>query len=148
FRGVIIGAIVLGLAAAVYSWYSLRRAIARPLESALSHFEHIAAGDLTHRVEVTSRDEMGQLMSGLAKMRDSLPHTVRTVRKGSDAIATATREVAAGNLDLSARTEEQAASLEQTAASMEELSGTVKQNADNVREAASMSMTASGTADK
>jgi methyl-accepting chemotaxis protein-1 (serine sensor receptor) len=148
FRGVIIGAIALGVLAAIYSWYSLRRAISRPLESALSHFEYIAAGDLTHRVDVMSRDEMGQLMAGLAKMRDSLAHTVRTVRKGSDAIATATREVAAGNLDLSARTEEQAASLQQTAASMEQLSGTVKQNADNVREAANMSTSASGTADK
>ncbi|HEY4350715.1 MAG TPA: methyl-accepting chemotaxis protein [Paraburkholderia sp.] len=148
FRGVIIGAIVLGVLAALYSWYSLRSAISRPLEAALSHFEYIAAGDLTHRVEIMSRDEMGQLMAGLAKMRDSLAHTVRTVRKGSDAIATATREVAAGNLDLSARTEEQAASLQETAASMEELSGTVKQNADNVREAANLSTAASGTADK
>ncbi|WP_460908886.1 methyl-accepting chemotaxis protein [Paraburkholderia jirisanensis] len=148
YRGVIVGALGFGLIAAFVSWHTLRRAIARPLQAALAHFEHIAAGDLTHRVDVLTRDEMGQLMAGLAKMRDSLIHTVRTVRQGSDAIATATREVAAGNLDLSARTEEQAASLQQTAASMEQLSGTVKQNADHVREAATMSKSASGTADK
>jgi methyl-accepting chemotaxis protein I, serine sensor receptor len=148
FRVVILLSIAVGVLASAYSWYSLRRAIARPLESALAHFDLIAAGDLTHRVEVTSRDEMGQLMTGLAKMRESLIHTVRTVRKGSDAIALAAREVASGNLDLSARTEEQAASLEQTAASMEELTGTVKQNAENARQAAGLSVTASGTADK
>ncbi|MFM0203613.1 methyl-accepting chemotaxis protein [Paraburkholderia fungorum] len=148
FRVVILLSIAVGVLASAYSWYSLRRAIARPLESALAHFDLIAAGDLTHRVEVTSRDEMGQLMTGLAKMRESLIHTVRTVRKGSDAIALAAREVASGNLDLSARTEEQAASLEQTAASMEELTGTVKQNAENARQAAGLSVTATGTADK
>jgi methyl-accepting chemotaxis protein-1 (serine sensor receptor) len=148
FRVVILLAIALGVLAAAYSWYSLRRAIARPLESALAHFDLIAAGDLTHRVDVTSRDEMGQLMTGLAKMRESLIQMVRTVRTGSEAIASAAREVAGGNLDLSARTEEQAASLEETAASMEQLTGTVKQNADNARQAAGLSVTASGTADK
>ncbi|HEY4295997.1 MAG TPA: methyl-accepting chemotaxis protein, partial [Paraburkholderia sp.] len=148
FRVVILLAIAIGVLASAYSWYSLRRAIARPLESALAHFDLIAAGDLTRRVDVTSHDEMGQLMSGLAKMRESLIHTVRSVRKGSEAIAAAAREVAGGNLDLSSRTEEQAASLEETAASMEELTGTVKQNAENARQAASLSITATGTADR
>ena len=148
FRLVVLLAVALGLLAAVYSWYSLRRAIGRPLASALEHFEYISAGDLTHRVEVLSRDEMGQLMTGLANMRDSLIHTVRTVRAGSDAIAQATREVAAGNVDLSARTEEQAASLEETAASMEELTSTVHKNAENASEAARLSTTGFGTADK
>jgi methyl-accepting chemotaxis protein-1 (serine sensor receptor) len=148
FSIVVLAALGLGLFAAVYSWHSLRRAINRPLESALQHFEHIAAGDLTHPVEVLSRDEMGQLMTGLAKMRDSLIHTVRTVRTGSEAIAQATREVAAGNADLSARTEEQAASLEETAASMEEMTSTVHKNADNAGEAARLSTAAFGTADK
>ncbi len=148
FRMIILLAVAVGVLASAYSWYSLRRAIARPLESALAHFDLIAVGDLTRRVEVISRDEMGQLMTGLAKMQESLIHTVRSVRKGSEAIASAARQVAGGNLDLSSRTEEQAASLEETAASMEELTGTVKQNAENARQAATLSVTASGTADR
>jgi methyl-accepting chemotaxis protein-1 (serine sensor receptor) len=148
FRIIVLIAIGGGLLAATYSWYSLRRAIARPLESALRHFEFIAAGDLTHPVDALSRDEMGQLMAGLAKMRGSLIHTVRTVRKGSEAIALATRELAVGNTDLSARTEEQAAALEETAASMEELTTTVRQNTNNAREAARLTVTASDTADR
>jgi len=81
-------------------------------------------------------------------MQESLIRTVRTMRSGSESIATAARQVSAGNVDLSARTEEQAASLEETAASMEEMTSTVKHNADNARQAANLSATASATADK
>ncbi len=148
FRLITIGALLAGLALALYSWIALRRAIARPLDAALQHFDHITAGDLSRPVEIHSRDEMGQLLSGIAKMQDGLAQTVLAVRTGSDTIAAATKQIAAGNVDLSSRTEEQAASLEQTAASMEELTGTVKQNAENARQAAALSATASNTANQ
>ncbi|NUA30634.1 methyl-accepting chemotaxis protein [Cupriavidus basilensis] len=146
FRTITIAALLAGLALAIYSWVALRRAIARPLDAALAHFGHITAGDLSRPVEILSQDEMGQLLSGIAKMQDGLAQTVLSVRTGSETIAAATRQIAAGNVDLSSRTEQQAASLEETAASMEELTTTVKQNADNARQAAVLSATASETA--
>ncbi len=137
-----------GVLAAVISYLTLSRAIARPLDEALGHFDAIAAGDLRRPVVVTSRDEMGQLLEGIAKMQRSLTETVRTVRSGSESIATATRQIAAGNIDLSSRTEEQASALQETASSMEELTGTVKQNADNARQASSLAANASEIANK
>src|SRR3984957_14511480 len=148
FRVVSIAAILFGLAAAVFSWLSLRRSIGRPLDEALAQFDAIAAGDLRRELIVTSRDEMGQLLSGLAKMQASLVSTVRTVRSGSESIASATKQIAAGNIDLSSRTEEQASALQETASSMDELTGTVKQNADNARQASSLAANASEIANK
>ena len=131
FRALAIGMLVVGASAAALAWVSLRRAIAGPLDVARTHLRAITAGDLSRAVPVTSHDEMGQILEGLAQMRDALRETVRSVRDGSESIAQATQQIAAGNLDLSARTEEQAASLQETAAGMEELTGTVRQNADN-----------------
>ncbi|HEY4351278.1 MAG TPA: methyl-accepting chemotaxis protein [Paraburkholderia sp.] len=148
FRVVSIAALVAGMIAAFVSYLTLRRAIARPLAEALDHFDAIAAGDLRRPVVAKSRDEMGQLIEGLAKMQKSLVATVRTVRSGSDSIATATREIAAGNIDLSSRTEEQASALQETAASMEQLTGTVKQNAENARQASALAANASEIANK
>ncbi|MBP0599872.1 Tar ligand binding domain-containing protein [Herbaspirillum sp. LeCh32-8] len=136
-------AILVGIVLALYSWLSLRRAIGEPLARALKHFDAIAAGDLTQPVHVHSKNEMGQLLSGLDNMQTSLTRTVRAVRSGSDAIAVATREISSGNLDLSSRTEQQAASLEETASSMEELTSTVKHNADNARQASTLAVNAS-----
>ena len=148
FRLVSAGALLVGVLAAALSYLVLSRAIARPLDEALGHFDAIAAGDLRRPVVVTSRDEMGRLLEGIAKMQRSLTETVRTVRSGSESIATATRQIAAGNLDLSSRTEEQASALQETASSMEELTGTVKQNADNARQASSLAANASEIANR
>ncbi|MFT0169465.1 methyl-accepting chemotaxis protein [Paraburkholderia mimosarum] len=143
-----IAALLVGIGAAVYSFFSLRRAIAEPLRDALGAFQAIAAGDLRRPVVVRRNDEMGELLGGVARMQRSLTETVRSVRAGTDSIATATREIAAGNIDLSSRTEEQATALQQTASSMEQLTGTVKQNADNARQASTLAANASEIANK
>ncbi|CAM2145280.1 Methyl-accepting chemotaxis citrate transducer [Pararobbsia alpina] len=140
--------LALGSVAALMSWFSLRRSIAKPIEDALAQCEAIATGDLTRDIMVHSNDEMGQLLEGLRKMQDGLISTVSTVRGGTESIASATGQIASGNRDLSQRTEEQAASLEETAASMEQLTATVRQNAENARQASALADQASSVAQR
>jgi methyl-accepting chemotaxis protein-1 (serine sensor receptor) len=148
FRIVTYGALIAGLGGALLSYLALRAAIARPLAEALAHFDAIAAGDLHRPIVVRTRDEMGLLIEGLARMQRSLTDTVRAVRSGSESIASATKEIAAGNVDLSSRTEEQASALQETASSMDQLTGTVRQNADNARQASALAANASEIANK
>jgi len=133
------------LLGALASW-SLTRGIVRPIREAVQLAETVASGDLTRRIDASSRDETGALLRALRHMNDSLVQIVTEVRGGTDTIAGASGEIAAGNLDLSSRTEQQAASLEETAASMEQLTGTVRQNADNARQANQLAITASNVA--
>ena len=137
-------AVVFGV---LCSWL-LTTGITRPLRQALALAETVAAGDLTHSVATTAKDEMGALLTALGNMNNNLVSIVSQVRSGTDSIATASSEIAAGNLDLSSRTEQQARSLEETASSMEELTGTVKQNADNARQANQLAITAAGIASR
>ena len=126
----------------------ITRAITRPLNQAVTVAKTVAAGDLTSRIEVTGKDETGQLLQALKDMNESLVGIVSEVRNGTATIALASDEIATGNLDLSSRTEQQASSLEETASSMEELTSTVKQNADNAKQANSLSLSASEVAVK
>ncbi|WP_321871583.1 methyl-accepting chemotaxis protein [Paraburkholderia tropica] len=139
---------VFGLIASVLSWLSLSVKISRPITVALKQFDAIASGDLRSTVAATSKDEMGQLLGGLATMQAGLVKTVRTVRDRAESIASATKQISAGNADLSGRTEEQAAALEQTASSMDQITSTVSQNADNARQASSLATSASEVAKK
>jgi methyl-accepting chemotaxis protein I, serine sensor receptor len=141
-----LGMIVIGVIAAGLSWVALRRAIMKPLNEALAHFEAIAAGDLNRRIDVHRDDEMGVLMRGVAQMQSSLAQTVREVRTSTESISTATQQIASGTLDLSGRTEEQAASLQETAASMSQLTVTVKQNAESARHGRTLADNASDVA--
>ena len=142
----ILGAIVVafGLFAA---WW-LTRCITRPLRDAVHVAETVAFGNLTMRIEATSRDETGQLMLSLKNMNDSLKNIVERVRTGSNTLATAALQIAGSNQDLSARTEKQAGSLEETASSMELLTDTVRQNGERAKQANQLAAEASSVATK
>lgn len=131
FAGVGAAAILICL----FARAMLTAALIKPVDRAIVHFGRIAAGDLTGLISGESRNEMGQLLGALKRMRGELAGMVSQVRGSVSVIAHGVQEIAAGNLDLSERTEQQAASLERTAATVESLSSTVKQNADNAQEA-------------
>jgi methyl-accepting chemotaxis protein len=141
-----LGGLAIGLGVLI-AWLATR-SITRPVNQAVKIAQTVASGDLTSRIEVTTKDETGQLMQALKDMNGSLQKIVGEVRMGTDTIATASSQIAAGNLDLSSRTEQQASSLEETASSMEELTSTVKQNGDNARQANQLAVSASDVAIK
>jgi methyl-accepting chemotaxis protein-1 (serine sensor receptor) len=143
--GVIAAATLLALFAC--RWLIMRMVV-NPLVYAVSVVDRVAAGDLTVKVEVSSRDETGRLLQGLLKMRDGLGEAVLLIRRSAESVGAASKQIAAGHSDLSSRTEEQASSLEETAASMEQLAATVKQNAESARQATAFASGTSDTADK
>ncbi|OEZ90753.1 methyl-accepting chemotaxis protein [Duganella phyllosphaerae] len=132
--------------AAIVIGVIITRSITVPVNRAVEVARTVAAGDLTSRITVTTKDEIGMLLASLAEMNDNLKKIVGEVRHGTEEIATATTEVASGNMDLSSRTEEQASALEETASSMEELTSTVKQNGDNARQANQLAQSAAAVA--
>ncbi|CAB3905379.1 Ribose and galactose chemoreceptor protein [Achromobacter sp. 2789STDY5608615] len=139
-----VAGVVLGL---LLGWL-VTRGIVRPLGQAVAAARRVANGDLSGNIQVTSRDETGDLMAALKAMNENLSRIVRDVRDGCENIATASAQIAQGNADLSQRTEEQAASLEETAASMEQLTSTVQQNASNAGEAEKLVTQASAVASR
>ena len=126
--------------------FLLARSITVPINEAVKVAQTVAAGDLSSKIDVTSSDETGHLLTALKTMNANLVGIVGNVRHSSDSIATGSSEIATGNADLSQRTEEQAANLQQTAASMEQLTSTVKQNSDTARQANQLATSASAAA--
>jgi len=135
-------ALVIGIGFALW----VTKSITRPMIEAVNIARTVAAGDLTSDIEVSSKDETGQLLQALKDMNQSLKKIVGEVRGRTEAISSGTRQIASGNADLSQRTEEQASSLQETASSMEELTSTVKQNAENAKQANQLAASASEVA--
>jgi methyl-accepting chemotaxis protein len=131
----------------VLGWL-LSRSIVNPLKEVVEGAEALADGDLTVRVGVDRKDEVGVLAKAVNKAVSQLAQVVGGVKKATESISSATNELASGNADLSQRTEEQAASLEETASSMEELTATVRQNAENAKQASTLASTASHVAQR
>ncbi len=126
--------------------FMLTRGIVGSLQIAVQHAQHIAAGDLSQTITISSKDETGQLLAALQTMSESLRGIVAEVRLSTDSIVTAAQEISAGNFDLSARTESQASSLEETASSMEELTSAVQNNSQHAGQANQLAQVAAQAA--
>lgn len=122
--------------------YLMGRLVVRPLREANRVAHAVARGDLTVRAEVSSSDEIGQLLETMNQTAESLSGVVSTVRSRAESVATTSNGIAQGNRDLSSRTESQAQALQETATAMEELGRTVAHNADNARDADALSQDA------
>ncbi|MCX2524244.1 methyl-accepting chemotaxis protein [Larsenimonas rhizosphaerae] len=126
-------ALAIGLAIALAFW--LIRGIMMPLSKAREFAESLAEGRLDADIDVTCKDEFGDMLGALQGMKLKLAEVVNAVRLNADSVSMSSAEISQGNNDLNRRTQEQAASLEETAASMEEITTTVRQNADNATRA-------------
>ena len=123
---------VIGLAA-VFG-FLLMRSVRTAITRALQVADRVAAGDLTHAIDVQGDDETARLMQALKSMNQSLSKMVGEVRASADSITNEVHQIVQGNRDLSQRTESQASAIEETASSMEELTASVRQNMDSAKE--------------
>ena len=142
-----IAVMVVVALSALFGWL-LRRSIVQPLREASEAAATVARGDLTVRMQTGRSDEIGQLLTALNKMVESLHYVVTEVRDSGESIHVASSEVAAGNTDLSARTEHAASNLQQTAASIAQLAQMVAANADSTRQANDLAVNATQVASK
>ena len=135
-RLALIALVALALVAA------LSLAIARSITGAtgqmVNSLTKAAEGDLTVRVALSTRDELGQMGSALNQMLVGFHDSVARVMQTAQQTAAAAEQLAAGSQQLSSGAQEQASSLEETAASLEQMTSSVKQNADNARQANQM----------
>jgi methyl-accepting chemotaxis protein len=125
----------IGVVVALILCIFISRSIAAPLKQVVSRFKEAAGGDLTVRLDVSSKDEIGQMGASLNAFLVQLEGSVRSIGLSAQALSGASQELSAASEQMSSGAQEQASSLEQTAASLEEITGTVKQNANNAREA-------------
>ena len=140
----VVGVLVLAACMAL-----IGRSITKPLGLTVSRLRDIAEGegDLTKRVDVMSRDEIGELARWFNVFIENVHDIMAQVKDSAADVATAAQQLAAGSGQITAAAQEQASALEETAASLEQLNSTVKQNADNARQADHMAAGARTIAD-
>jgi methyl-accepting chemotaxis protein len=131
--GVLIGLGLAILAAIVIALFVVR-SITRPLANAVGLVDKVASGDLTHTVEVTSTDELGQMLGSLNSMLESLRTTVRDVSAAATNVATGSEEMSSTADQLSQGSTEQAAAAEQTTSAMQQMASSMQQSTDNARQ--------------
>lgn len=126
----VILAALLGLATSTL----ITRSITHPLAAVNKLVTTVAHGDLRSKVDVTSRDELGQMIGTVNEMIDNLRKTVGEISAASAAVASGSEELSAAAQQLSQGATEQASAAEESTSSMEQMTSSVQQNSDNARQ--------------
>jgi methyl-accepting chemotaxis protein len=114
------------------------REITRPVARAVEVLAAVAEGDLSAKIEVQNKDEIGQITRALQRAVEGIRTALLETRAVANEVAGASEQLSSASEDISSGAQEQAASLEQTAASLEEITSTMNQNAENARQAAQL----------
>ncbi|EJM87553.1 methyl-accepting chemotaxis protein [Pseudomonas sp. GM74] len=140
----IIGSSALALLVGLVAAWFITRLIVAPLRSVIQVAQQIASGDLSATIDVTRRDEIGQLMQAMQQMGAGLSQIVSGLQSGIEQLATSAQSLSAvteqTNLEVSTQKEE----TEQVATAMNQMTATVHDVARNAEEAAQAAQTADG----
>jgi len=110
--------------------------ITKPLHKVIAIANTIAAGDLTVTVEVTSKDEFGQLMKAMKIMVEHLRHLVSQTVSISASITSASDQLKSTSEQIATGDEEVAAQISTVATASEEMAATSNDIARNCHAAA------------
>jgi methyl-accepting chemotaxis protein len=140
---------LLAVAAILLAWvqaFFIVRSITTPLRKLVSVATTITEGDLTTNVEVTSKDETGQLMAAMKSMTENLRSMISQVSCTSNQIAAASTQLHSTADQIATGAEEVAAQSTTVATAGEEMAATSGDIAQNCQIAAEGAQRASQAA--
>jgi methyl-accepting chemotaxis protein len=105
----------------------LSRSLNKPIFKVVNYLQNMAKGDLSQRIDIDQKDEIGILANALTEMQTKLNEIISEVQ---DAIS----NVTISSQTLSTGATEQAASTEEVSSSMEEMMANVQNNTANAIE--------------
>ncbi len=136
--GIIVAVILLSIGLGVL----IAGIISRPLNKLVLSANQIADGNLDVSVDISSKDEVGNLANAFSRMTDNLNDVMSNINMASEQVASGARQVSDSSMALSQGATEQASSVEELTASLEEIASQTRLNADNANQANSLAVTA------
>lgn len=128
----IVTLIVIILLGLIFSYF-VSRSITLPINKSVKLAELIAGGDLTTRLNMKRKDEVGKMLHALDLISKSMNDVVSSIRENAGLISSAGQQLSMSSQEMANGANEQAASSEQISASIEEMTATVTLNSENAK---------------
>ena len=138
-RSFVITLFIVGLVFGLAGALVIARMITKPLNDAVEAMHDIAEGegDLTRRLEVNGKDEIGQLAVAFNTFAAKVHGLVTEVMSSTNQLASAAQELSAVTIQTSNGVSQQQIETEQVATAMNEMTSTVQEVANHAAQAAS-----------
>ena len=123
--------VLIVLAVLLMRWY-IGMTI-KPITKVDEMINHLSNGDLTHRIDINTKDEMGNMAENLNRMTEKVKEVINTIIIGSQEVYNGSTEMASISQHMSDGASQQSASTEEVSAAIEQMSATISQNNDNAQ---------------
>ncbi|PBK48689.1 methyl-accepting chemotaxis protein [Pseudomonas syringae pv. actinidiae] len=130
-RNIVIVFVVIAALCTIGLALWLTRSIVSPLQRAVTAAEQVAAGDLTHSIEVDGEDEVTRLLRALALMQGNLRDAMRHIGSSATQLASAATELNSVTEDSYRGLNQQNAEIDQAATAINEMTSAVEEVARN-----------------
>ncbi|UPI91177.1 methyl-accepting chemotaxis protein [Bacillus safensis] len=110
------------------------RSITKPLSTLVSSSKKISQGDLTEKIDVRSKDEIGQLGTSFNEMSESLRDVIQAVQTSVENVASSSEELTASAGQTTKATEHITSSIETFSNGNENQSEMVEQSAAHLKQ--------------
>lgn len=132
-RALMLGLSGVAIVLSVLIAFLITRSITRPMATAVDITKRLSEGDMTVKIEVSRKDETGQLLLSMKNMVANLTGIISEVRAAANNLGSASNQVSITSQTLSQSSTEQAAGVEETSASVEQMSASIGQNTENAK---------------
>jgi methyl-accepting chemotaxis protein len=146
-RMILLGLLALSTLIAGAAAFWIVTSIGRGLNKANEAVRAVAEGDLTRFADITTKDEVGDLLGYVNTMIERLRGVVSDALTASESVSSGSQELSASSEQLSQGATEQASAAEEASASMEQMAANIKQNADNAAQTEKMARQSSKDAE-
>ncbi|HHS12957.1 MAG TPA: methyl-accepting chemotaxis protein [bacterium] len=122
--------------------------VTRPVRKVVDMLHDIAQGqgDLTRRIDVESRDEMGELAKWFNLFVDKLHEIVRQLKIAANALAAASEEISSTAIEMATGAEEQNQQTSEVATSVQEVAAAIVLNSQNAHQTTDIARSATSRA--
>ena len=134
----------LGIVVSIVIGLVLTRSIVRPLRQGVTMMENMATGDITARLNMDRKDEIGILARAMDGLASSLASIMEELKSNSETLAASADEMSATSSQISSNAEEMssqansvASSSEQASANINNMSAAAEEMSVSVRSVAS-----------
>jgi methyl-accepting chemotaxis protein len=135
-RKILVGGTALVVILSIIVSYFLARRITGPLEAAVGLAEAISKGDLTKRLPVRGRDEVGRLGKSLNEMVDNLRAYTQRLHDGVNVLSSSAAEVSTTASQLSMSTGKTSSAVTETTTTVEQVKQAAKLAGDKAKKVA------------
>ncbi|WP_223554965.1 methyl-accepting chemotaxis protein [Lysinibacillus sphaericus] len=126
--------LIIAIVISTIVFYFVMKGIIKPIRLLKDSAVTISKGDLTEKVTITSKDEIGQLGEAFNEMQDSLRTLIQKIEQNAEEVASSAEELTANANQTSIATEKVAISIQDVATSADTQTTSANKNAESLHE--------------